>query len=379
MMNFLRNNYHRWILGITAVMVLLPTITLAQTPPIVEDSEHIVGTVVSKVLVEQTEQFGVLRDLYQLTINLENGEVLETEHASIVGKPTVTTDVGTNIVVEKLQTTEGVRYFIKETYRYNKVLWFILAFFLLGIALGGKKGFSSMLGLVLSIAILFFFVIPQIVAGHSPLLISIIGCIGIAVTSIYLAHGFNRRTSIAVISTIITLVIAIVIAVVVTSWLQLAGLGTEEAMFVMTGPLAHVDLRGLLLGGMIIGTLGILDDITTAQTAAIDELSKANHSLDFKELYTRGMSIGQEHIASLINSLALAYAGASLPLFLLFFTERSMPWWLIVNSEFITEEITRTLVGSTALLLAVPIATFFAAKAFQLGRHTNATGHVCHH
>ncbi len=379
MMNFLRNNYHRWILGITAVMVLLPTITLAQAPPIVEDSEHIVGTVVSKVLVEQTEQFGVLRDLYQLTINLENGEVLETEHASIVGKPTVTTDVGTNIVVEKLQTTEGVRYFIKETYRYNKVLWFILAFFLLGIALGGKKGFSSMLGLVLSIAILFFFVIPQIVAGHSPLLISIIGCIGIAVTSIYLAHGFNRRTSIAVISTIITLVIAIVIAVVVTSWLQLAGLGTEEAMFVMTGPLAHVDLRGLLLGGMIIGTLGILDDITTAQTAAIDELSKANHSLDFKELYTRGMSIGQEHIASLINSLALAYAGASLPLFLLFFTERSMPWWLIVNSEFITEEITRTLVGSTALLLAVPIATFFAAKAFQLGRHTNATGHVCHH
>ena len=351
----------------------------AQSPDIAT-SQHVIGEIIEKTFVLETEEFGVERELYELTVQLDSGEQLTLDHASMMNKPGIATDVGNKIVIETIEGEAGdVRYFIREPYRYAKVLWFLVAFFILGVILGGKKGFSSMLGLVLSIAILMFFVVPQIVAGYSPLLISIIGCIAIAICSIYLAHGFNRRTTIAVVSTIITLVVAIILAVFITSWLQLLGLGTEEAMFVMTGPLSHVNLRGLLLGGMIIGTLGILDDITTAQTAAIDELSKANHSFDFKELYQRGMSIGQEHIASLINSLALAYAGASLPLFLLFFTERNLPWWLIVNSEFITEEITRTLIGSTALLLAVPIATFFAARAFQLGNHTNATGHACKH
>ena len=151
-------------------------------------------------------------------------------------------------------------------------------------------------------------------------------------------------------------------------------------MFIQTGELSAVNLRGLLLGGIIIGALGVLDDITTAQTAAIDEISKANPRLGFRELYRSGTSIGREHIASLINTLALAYAGASLPILLLFSINEEMPMWTILNSEFMAEEIVRTLVGSSALLLAVPISTYLAARAFAHGKHTRAaTGHVHSH
>ena len=208
------------------------------------------------------------------------------------------------------------------------------------------------------------------------MLVSLIGSVGIACTSLYLAHGLNRRTTIALMSTMITLVLSTLLAVAFVHLAKLFGMGAEESVFLQVGTLQQVNLRGLLLGGIIIGALGVLDDITTAQTAAIDELSKANATLGFSELYRAGTSIGREHIASLINTLALAYVGASLPVLLLFSINQEMPWWVIVNSEFVAEEIVRTLVGSSTLLFAVPISTWIAAKTFAYGKHTNSKGHA---
>ena len=130
----------------------------------------------------------------------------------------------------------------------------------------------------------------------------------------------------------------------------------------------NINLRGLLLGGIIIGVLGILDDITTAQAAATEEIFKANRRLGFSELYSRAFSVGREHITSLVNTLVLAYAGASLPLFLLF-TLHIQPWWVTLNSETIAEEIVRTLVGSMTLTLAVPITTGLAAYYYTKTKH----------
>ncbi|HYC80108.1 MAG TPA: YibE/F family protein, partial [Candidatus Binatia bacterium] len=142
-----------------------------------------------------------------------------------------------------------------------------------------------------------------------------------------------------------------------------------------------LNLRGLLLGGIILGVLGVLDDITTAQSAAVYEIRRANPALPFKELYSRGLSIGREHISSLVNTLFLAYAGASLPLFL-FFTagDHPQPFWVTLNSEFIAEELIRTLVGSVALMLAVPITTFLAAYYFSRRPvEQSAAGEHSHH
>jgi uncharacterized membrane protein len=151
------------------------------------------------------------------------------------------------------------------------------------------------------------------------------------------------------------------LAVAVTS---LSGAGTEEAVYLQLSYLPELNLAGLLLGGIIIGTLGVLDDVTTAQVAAVEEISLANRSLSVAELYKRGLSVGREHIAALVNTLVLAYAGAAFPLFLLFALPDHPPLWVILNGENIIEEVVRALVGGSSLMLAVPIATALAAAVF---------------
>ena len=132
------------------------------------------------------------------------------------------------------------------------------------------------------------------------------------------------------------------------------------------GLLENIDLKGLLLGGIIIGALGVLDDVTTGAAAAVDEIYKANPAFTFTELYQRGLSVGREHITSLVNTLALAYIGASFPLLLLFTTNAAQPLWVALNAENIVEEVIRTLVGSTTLILAVPITTALMAYTLKL-------------
>jgi uncharacterized membrane protein len=159
---------------------------------------------------------------------------------------------------------------------------------------------------------------------------------------------------------VITFTITAIMAVSFVKIASLFGLGTEEAMFIVGDARIKINMQGILLGGIIIGTLGVLDDITTSQAAAIDEINKANPKLTMYQLYKHGTSIGKEHIASLINTLALAYVGAALPLLLLFSINQGTPLWVIVNSEYIAEEIVRTMIGSLSLVLAVPITTILA-------------------
>lgn len=257
---------------------------------------------------------------------------------------------------------DGVEnYFISDPYRIPGIIGILIIFVILILIFAGLNGATSLLGLVFSILVLMFFIVPRIVAGDNPLIISIIGAIAISCISIYLAHGFNKRTSIALAGTIITAVLAIFLALLFVYITKLFGMGTEEAFSLQLGPLQNVNMRGLLLGGIIIGTLGVLDDITTAQAAAVDEIKKANPKLGISELYRRGLSVGKEHIVALVNTLVLAYAGAGMPLFLLFAIDKSLPLWVVVNNEFLAEEIVRTFVGSSALVFAVPITTFLAA------------------
>lgn len=277
--------------------------------------------------------------------------------------------LGEKVVIIKTHWADGEEYYIQDHYRLPALYWIGALFVALIIFLGRWRGLSSLLGLAFTILVLMFFIVPQIVAGRNALLISLVGAIVIAVVSLYLAHGLNRRTSMAVVSTLLTLLLATGLALIFVWATRLFGFGSEEAYeaaFLQKGVLAGVDFRGLLLGGMLIGALGILDDITTAQTAAVEEIKNANPALTARELYARGFSVGREHISSLVNTLVLAYAGASFPLLLLFASNNSFPAWAIANGENIAEEIVRTAVGSIALVLAVPIATGIAA--WKVGR-----------
>lgn len=273
-------------------------------------------------------------------------------------------EVGEKVYVVKVYDGLSTSYYIPDRYRLDTIYWLVAIFFLIVIVAARGKGLGSLVGLTFSFLVIIKFILPRILAGDNPLLVCLVGAMAIALVSIYVAHGFRARTTLAVISTVIIISFTAIIDYLVVHWTKLFGIGSEEAIYAQFGLNGIINLRGLLLGGIIIGVLGVLDDITTAQAAVVDELRQANPSLSFRELYKRGISVGREHIVSLINTLVLAYVGASFPLVLLF-RQSEQPLSFVLNSHLVAEEIVRSLIGSTALIMAVPLTTVLSAYAFS--------------
>ncbi|MBI5135310.1 YibE/F family protein [Candidatus Uhrbacteria bacterium] len=307
----------------------------------------------------QNEQFQKIEA--KLLDGPQKGAVVTIESNDLVTSAAgVQAQEGQTIIVAMDRTQAGDQYEIVDQYRNRRLILLVLLFVLLALMFGGGRGITALLGLVWTFVIIVKFIVPRIISGANPMLVGIEGAFAIAVVSLYLAHGWSKRTSVAVGSTLLTLTLAIFAAVVSVNATGLLGLGSEEVLY-LPDIIGRINLKGLLLAGIIIGTLGVLDDITTGQTAVVDEIAKANPRLKPWELYRRGLSVGREHIASLVNTLILAYAGASFPLFLLLVLGGDRPLWVTLNSEFLAEEIVRTLVGSATLIMAVPISTALAA------------------
>lgn len=303
-----------------------------------------------------------------ITSGKEKGKIITVEHGKTFQIDEATKfHPGDGVIVSRTAGAQTT-YALADVDRTSSLI-FIAGFFLLcAIIFGRKRGATAVLGLVFSIAVLAFAIIPLIISGYNPVLVSLAGACFIALCSLFLAHGFNKQTLIAFISTMLTFVAAVGFAAFSVKLAQLSGMAADEAFYLQTGPLPNLDFRGLLLGGMLIGALGVLDDITTSQVAIVYELHDANRNFGFKELWTRALRVGREHIASLVNTLVLAYVGAGLPGLLLFAANSELPFWVALNSEFIAEEAVRSLVGSTALVLAVPISTALAALALTRKR-----------
>ncbi len=270
----------------------------------------------------------------------------------------------TQLVLGKAVIAGESEYYISDIYRLN-ALWIVLILFIgITLLLTKFQGIRAFLGLALSFFVIIWYIVPHIINGGNPLLISLIGTTVIAALSLYIAHGFHKRTTIALGGTLISIVLSLIFSYAFVKLTHLFGMGSEDAFYLQSIPGSSINLQGLLLGGIIIGVLGILDDITTAQAAVVEQIHEANPKLSAQELYKRGSAVGREHILSLVNTLVLAYTGASLPLILLFkMYER--PVWVTLNSEIIMEEIVRMLIGSITLILAVPITTFIAARYYS--------------
>lgn len=250
--------------------------------------------------------------------------------------------------------------FITDVFRFQPLMVLVLLFVAVLLAVGFLRGISAILGLIITFAILFFFILPQLLAGHNPLLITIIGSAAILAGSIYSTHGTRKQSTIALVATLFGLVITGILAQLFTDITMLTGLASEEAALLQLESGMSINLHGIMLAGMILGAVGVLDDVAVTQTETVFELKDTDHTLTRKDLFKRGMRIGRHHIASVVNTLVLAYVGAGLPLLLLFLIS-DQGWFTLINSEFIAEEIVRTLVGTIGLVLTVPLATWFAA------------------
>lgn len=307
--------------------------------------------------------------LIKLTSGPEAGREMQLDYRDFsANAPEQKLAAGDRVVVTRSVAGDLVQYYIADRYRLPSLGWLLVAFLVLGVAVGRRRGATAILGLAASIAAIAWIIVPALAAGRSPVLVGLAGAVGIAAVALYLAHGFSRQTTVALAGTVITLSLAAGAANLSVGAAHLLGLGNETAYFLQFTEFSGINLRGLLLAGILIGTLGVLDDITTAQAAVVAELRHANPSLSRGELYRRALRVGHEHVASLVNTLALAYAGASLPLFLFLISGSSgAPLWVTVNSEMIAEEVVRTLVGSAALILAVPITTALAVRFLRHG------------
>lgn len=344
-----------------------PPITKAQQDqeiiPIQEFKKGVVINILEDKIIEVYDS----KQPYQKVVVRIEGE--KTDQTIEYGKQTRIRDnqkvsVGDRIVLYRGGFNDQISDFqIIDKYRLDKIQYFAIAFFILILAIGRLKGLGSIIGLGISFLVIIKFIVPQIIKGSDPVLVSIAGSSIIILTSIYLSHGFSRKTSVAIGATVISLIITGLLAAFAIDFTILTGLGNElSGGFILNPDLASLNLKGILLGAIIIGTLGVLDDVTTTQSSTIFELKKANPKADFATLLKSGFNVGKDHISAVVNTLALAYAGVALPLLIFFVLNPSQqPLWLMLNDQSLAEEIVRTLVGSFGLVLAVPITTILAA------------------
>ncbi len=322
---------------------------------------------VDLVLEEGTVDLdGIVQPYQKLRVRVLEGEyegvLIELEY----GRQQVRTDdtlfrPGDEIlIVLNLRPDNQLTAYFADYVRWKPLLLLTVAFVIFILAISRWKGLRSLLALAFSLLVIVGYVLPHILLGEDPVRVSIIGSGILLTVTLYLTYGWTLKTHASVLSMLVVLVLTGTLAWLFVTLAHLSGYGDENAMFLLQLPGAKINLRGLLLGGMIIGALGVLDDLVTTQASAVFELHAANPALGLRALAGTALRIGQDHVAATVNTLVLAYAGASLPMLLLFSVGSGNVFYLL-NSSTVAEEIVRTLVGSLGLVAAVPITTFIAA------------------
>lgn len=285
-------------------------------------------------------------------------EEIDVQLPNGVGAPEV--DVGDDVVLIELGASDATVYTIVDHQRGGQLWTLALAFAVALIAFGRWRGLSALAGLAVTFAVLLFFVVPAIVAGESPLLVALVGSCAIILVVLYLTHGLSMSTTVAVLGTLASLLLTGLLSTLAVTSLHLTGVTDDLSASVGTSQ--GVNTQGLLLAGIIIGSLGVLDDVTVTQAATVSEIARANPTYSAVQLYRAGSRVGRSHIASVVNTIILAYAGSSLPLLVLIVAS-SEPLGGVLTDQVIAQEIARSAVATLGLVAAVPLTTGLAAFA----------------
>lgn len=373
---------HRRLLGVVAVLALGAVIGLAwlwprgpvlpeeDTPPL---EELVAGELRDVTLVEgePDEIMGISGETAQLEVELldgpDAGQRIELE-INTDGFPAFV--IGDRVLLDRTTDADGERrYFITDFQRLPTLFWLLALFVVTVLVISGWHGFRSLLGLAISLFLVVRFVVPAIIAGTSPPLVALVGAMAVMIVTLYLTHGVNEMTTSAIVGTGASLVLTVALGTFFIDRGRITGFASDDAVFARFA-VEGLDLQGLVLAGLIIAALGVLDDVTVSQASTVFALHDTDRRLTWSELFARAMTVGRDHIASVVNTLVLAYTGASIALLLLFYSG-GVPVLEILNSEVLAEEIVKTVVGSLGLIAAVPLTTALAASV-ALGRPSGA-------
>jgi len=269
--------------------------------------------------------------------------------------------VGERAMVMVSQRPNGQPFFtVTDHVRLGALGLFVVVFAGVILVMGRGQGLRALLGLALSALLIGGFILPQILAHRPPMLVSLVGAALLLGATLYLIQGWNAVAHTSFLGGAVSLGFTGLLAAAWTGMAHLTGFGSEETLYLQAIGVS-IEMRGLLLAGIILGAAGVLDAGILAQAVAAFEIHRTDPALPWPEVYRRGMKVGSAHLHSMVNTLILAYAGAALPLIILFYLYPE-PWYLTINRELIAEEIVRTLVGSVGLMLAVPLTTLIAAR-----------------
>jgi uncharacterized membrane protein len=296
----------------------------------------------------------------------DTGRAVVTQVPDGAGAPRV--EVGAKVVLIVINDPADpttTAYTIIDRQRGFPLLWVALLAAVVIVGFARWRGLAALAGLGVSFAVLLLFVLPAITAGQPPLPVAVVGAATIMFAVLYLTHGVSVQTSIAVLGTLASLVLTGLLGQLSAAATHLTGFGSEEAA-TLAVYFGEVDLYGLLLAGIIIGSLGVLDDVTVTQAATVAELATANPDLSRVQLYRAASRVGRAHIASVVNTIVLAYAGASLPVMLLVAAAGNRVSDTL-TSEFVAQEIVRSAVATIGLVAAVPVTTALAALVTARG------------
>jgi len=364
------------ILRITAIIILavilLPRIIDFIEEP--ETEETVIGYssgteigVVDNIIEEGMITLGDVTQPYQiLSVRVDEGEYAGQAFEIEYGTRQILNDMipiktGDQLLITISSTPDGtLSAHYTDFNRRNSLLLLFGIFVAFSVLISGWKGVRSILGILLSLAVIVLIILPGIQQGKDPLAVSIFGTFFFVSFSLYIVYGWTVKTHAAVLGSLLALAITGVLAYIFVNHARLTGYGDENMFYISQLTQNTLNVRSLLLAGILIGTLGVLDDLVIAQASSVFELYRNKPEQSFKSLFKSAMNIGQDHIAATVNTLVLAYAGASLPMLLLF-SFRNIDYGLAINLEYIAEEFVRTMVGSLGLFAAVPITTALAA------------------
>lgn len=308
-------------------------------------------------------------DCRRLTVELGSGPDEGERVQLTVGDQgdRVEISVGDAVRVYRNQLPEGAviggvpvdPYSFADFERRQPLVLLILLFVVVVILMGRLRGLRALGGLAASVVIIVLFIVPAILDGRSPVAVALFGALAVMLVTIPLAHGLGPKSVAACLGTTLSLVLTLTLAVVATELAHLSGLSSDEAVF-LRATADDLSIKGLLLAGMVIGALGVLDDLTVTQASTVMALRRANPALRARQLFGSALEVGHDHIAATVNTLVLAYAGAALPV-LLVFSVAGTSATDALNTEAVAEEVVGMLVGSIGLVAAVPITTGLAA------------------
>lgn len=296
----------------------------------------------------------------ELLVRLEEGPRMD-DHVRIKYVQSMDPKPGDRVLIHVLPGGELSQYTTSH-WRVPGIIGLAFLFVLLVFSISGRRGAASLVGLAISIGVIALGLIPAVLNGANAFWASVVSAFIIATLAIMTAHGWRWRTVVSLASIFTILGLTVLLAMLGEKMGYLTGIYDETSALLQIRDMS-IDMRGVLIGGIIIATLGVLDDVVTTQTATIDELYKAQPKLTVRKLIRHGLSVGNEHVVALVNTLALAYVGVSLPIILSIVVNMNYNNSLLFlfNSEFIAQEIIRTLVSGMALVAAVPLSTVVAA------------------